>query len=118
MDKKSYLQFCRYYKGEETNPYEGKDRTKAMLWSYESVWLREMEKIELDKKQTREHILFEYLEEYLNNGLADFTKMDNIPVSLKALLFNRYAQGSYSMRKAVEPFKAFYKKYYKESTSE
>lgn len=105
MDKKDYLQFCRYYKGEETNPYEGKDMNKAMLWFYESVWVREMQD---EKDQT----LFIYLDEYVNYGLADFKKTDDTPATLKALLFNRYAKGCYSMQDAVKPFKKFYKAYY------
>jgi len=108
MDKSDYLQFCRYYKGENDNPFDGKDGTKAMLWFYERVWIDEMQEIAKDKEQKESHSSFDYLDEYLNYGLADFEKMDNIPISLKALLFNRYAKSSYSMRDAVKPFKQFY----------
>lgn len=112
MDKKSYLQFCRYYKGEENNPYEGKDENKAMLWFYERAWVLEMQEVNADKKQVKDHISFTYVNEYLGCGLAEFEQFDNIPTSLKALLFNRYAKSSYSMKDAIEPFKKFYKKYY------
>lgn len=110
MDKSDYLQFCRYYKGEESNPYEGKDRNKAMLWFYESVWVRDMQKVNQDEKNEKEHT--PYMDEYLGYGLADFEKMDDTPITLKSLLFNRYAKGCYSMQYAVEPFKKFYKEYY------
>lgn len=112
MNREDYLQFCRYYKGEDSNPYDGKDNNKAMLWFYESAWLHEMKEIQQDEKQEKEHTLFVYIDEYVNCGLGDFEKTDDIPISLKALLFNRYARGSYSMQDAIKPFKTFYKKYY------
>lgn len=40
MKKTELLKLCRYYKGEDKNPYEGKDQNKAMLWSYEQIWLK------------------------------------------------------------------------------
>ena len=52
------------------------------------------------------------LEEYLFSGLSDFEKFDDIPITLKALLFNRYCKTAQSMLSAVEPFKKFYHKYY------
>lgn len=41
MDKKDYLPFCRYYKGEKENPYKGGN--KALFWDYERVWIDLME---------------------------------------------------------------------------
>ncbi len=38
MKDADLLQYCRYYKGERRNPYEGKDQNKMMLWSYEQIW--------------------------------------------------------------------------------
>lgn len=55
----------------------------------------------------------EYLSDYLTYGLRDFSKFDKIPVTLKAMLFNRYAKNAYSMKDAVSGFKEFYQKYYK-----
>lgn len=95
------LKFCRYYHGEKDNPYEGNE---AMLWDYERVWVREMMK---------DNSFSEYLSDYLIYGLRDFSKFDHTPITLKALLFNRYARGAYSMQDAVEGFKDFYKIYYK-----
>lgn len=31
MKESDLLQYCRYYKGERENPYEGKDQNKMML---------------------------------------------------------------------------------------
>lgn len=38
-DNSTLLKSCRYYKGEDQNPFEGKDQNKSMLWFYESVWV-------------------------------------------------------------------------------
>lgn len=46
------------------------------------------------------------------DGLSDFCEGDGIPLSLKALLFNRYSKNAYSLRSAAKPFKIFYLKYY------
>lgn len=110
MDKKDYLQFCRYYKGEETNPYEGKDMNKATLWFYESAWLHEMQEIQQDEKKEKEHTLFTYMDEYVNYGLSDFEMQDDTPASLKALLFNRYSHWNSA---DIDGFKKWYKSIYK-----
>lgn len=107
MNKKDLLQFCRYYKGEASNPYDGKDQNKAMLWDYERFW------IEQNFSESGRKLLAEYLDEYASVGLSLFEMQDDTPATLKALLFNRYAKTAYSMADAVEPFKKFYQKYYK-----
>lgn len=99
------LKSCRYYRGESSNPYEGKDRDRAMLWFYEMCWVK-------NASLGRSPSSSDMLEEYTAVGLRDFCKNDGVPVSLKALLFNRYARTEYSLAVAVEPFKAFYKRYY------
>jgi len=58
-----------------------------MLWFYECMWIYEMQEIAKDKEQKEDHSSFDNLDEYLNYGLAEFEKMDDIPISLKALLF-------------------------------
>lgn len=97
------LKSCRYYRGEAENPFEGKDRNKAMLWFYERAWLSDWGSRSLD----------EMIADYVGVGLAHFESKDGIPISLKALLFNRYAKMEQSMSDAVEPFKDFFRKYYK-----
>lgn len=94
----------KYYKGEQTNPYEGKDQNKAMLWFYECIYKR-MEK--------QENSLSMEISDYIQSGLGEFEQYDDVPLTLKALLFNRYAKGAQSLADAVEPFKKFYLKYYK-----
>ena len=102
MDKKDLLKFCRYYKGEDDCPF--KEQNKTMLWFYERAWMFDMLR-DSDNLST-------CIDEYIRFGLGLFEQFDDVPLSLKALLFNRYARTSQSMAEAVEPFKKFYKEYY------
>lgn len=98
---KELLKHCRYYRGEEACPFE--DQNKKMLWSYERSWV-------LDSSQS--HDFGELVDEYVGYGLGRFSSGDSIPVSYKALLFNRYCKGCFSVAAEIEPFKKFYKTYY------
>jgi len=93
------LAFCHYYKGEDKEPAFD-DQNKRMIWFYERVYTE-------GDEATDEALLAEYPTE-----LMRFSEHDGVPLALKALLFNRYAKGHYSLKLAVEPFKEFYKKYY------
>ncbi|MCF0219014.1 MAG: hypothetical protein HUK14_10885 [Muribaculaceae bacterium] len=117
MEKNEFLKFCRYFRGEAENPFEGKDQDKAMLWFYERGWVADMLRV-IDAPSYR---LFnapgydpyeEMAYDYGAVGLAEFREGDGVPFSLKVLLFNRFAKYAYSQALAVEPFKAFYEKYY------
>ncbi|EFC71235.1 hypothetical protein [Prevotella sp. oral taxon 299] len=103
-DREKLMELCRYYKGEKENPYK-EEQNKACLWSYERAWL-----LEFTKPQSR--LLMSYLSQYTAVGLTCFSTDDNVPITLKALLFNRYARTQYSNYEAVESFKRFYNKYY------
>ena len=101
MKESDLLQYCRYYKGERKNPYEGKEQNKAMLWMYERAWIHDTMAViargDANVSESRN------LDEYA----------DGVPITLKSLLFNRYAQGNMSsLADCVEPFKKFYKQYY------
>lgn len=102
MDKKDLLKFCRYYKGEDDCPF--KEQNKSMLWFYERAWIFDM----LSDSEN----LSACIDEYIRLGLGLFEQFDDVPLSLKALLFNRCAKTSQSIAGAVEPFKKFYKEYY------
>lgn len=106
MKKKDYIKFCRYYKGEKENPYDGIDQNKMMLWFYEKCW------IDFNLSDNGRSTLADYIGDYSSAGLSLFEMQDDTPASLKALLFNRYAKTANSMIEAVEPFKKFYKQYY------
>ena len=107
MEKKDFIKFCRYYKGEKENPYDGIDQNKTMLWFYEKCW------IDFNLSDNGRSTLADYIGDYSSVGLSLFETQDDTPASLKALLFNRYAKTANSMIEAVEPFKKFYKRYYK-----
>lgn len=112
MSESDYISCCRYYKGERENPYKGKDQNKAMLWLYERAWVHDtMVVIARGYAKDSES---RNLDEYIAVGLAEFENADGVPISLKSLLFNRYAKGNMSsMMDCIEPFKKFYKQYYK-----
>ena len=100
---------CRFYRGEPSNPYDGEDPNKAMMWSYEQMWVRDAER-GLSPADSGT------LDDYKAYGLKSFSPDDGVPVSLKAFLFNRFMhwQGGNGMEIDREAFKNFYLKYYLE----
>lgn len=103
MTREELIGKCRYYGGEDANPFEGRDQNKSMLWFYEASWVND----------TLNGLSFaEPLAVYSACGLDDFAASDGIPRTLKARLFNRFGRGSYSMQEAAASFRKFYKKYY------
>ena len=104
LDAAELIKQCHYYNGEDTDPFERVDQNKSMIRFYESYWVNQ---------RSRGNSLTDYLNEYLAAGLRDFEAGDQVPVSLKAVLFNRYQKGSYSTD--TEYFKAFYRQYYSSS---
>lgn len=107
MDKKTLLGFCRYYKGEDSLPknIEG-NQDDAAFWYIEKCWL------ELTLKKNE--FLGDLLDEYLFAGLREFSNTDDTPVTLKALLFNRWGHwfGGYGMDVDASNFKKFYSSKY------
>lgn len=99
MEKQDLLQFCKYYKGEEESPYQG---TENALWGIEKTWVA----FSLNAEKGFDY-LSKCLNEYLSCGLRDFEQFDDTPVSLKAVLFNRFEQWDEG-----GDFKEFYRKYY------
>ena len=120
MKKELLLRYCRYYDGAKENTFEVKERNRRknephvdkncmMLWFYEMAWCEELRKAKsIDDLSTT--LQEDYIVEYKHAGLETFHQGDGAPLSLKALLFNRYMKGS--MDGNVEPFKRFYNNYY------
>ena len=52
-----------------------------------------------------------FLEDYLSAGLRTFNMYDDAPVTLKAVLFNRFMQQAEGMAR-VEDFKSWYDRFY------
>lgn len=104
LDK--YIRYCKFYKGEDKNPVDDIESAKpnsGILRFYEEKW------VEMCLKQ--EDILAEYEGDYNIVG-SHFMEVDERPISLKALLFNRYAKTAWTRLDAVEPFMEFYIEYY------
>ena len=84
MDKKEeLLELCRHYKGEETCP----KKVNPAFWNYEKAWV----KLTLEESP----VLSSMMKEYMDYGLFDFNKSDDVPFTLRALLFNRHSQASH-----------------------
>lgn len=101
MKKADLLQFCRYYKGEKENPYEGKDQNKSMLWFYEQIWA------DMVSGNNPDSLLADYCL-YLKRDLPELVNNDHAPMSLTALLYDRYTH----FGGGPEGFKSLFKEYY------
>lgn len=99
MTKEEIIKSCRFYQGEPSNPYEGQDPQKAMIWDYERIWVRNEGKTDTA-----------VLDVYKAYGLESFSNEDGVPMSLKTMLFNRFMhwKGGYGVDIDREAFKRFY----------
>lgn len=103
MNQERFLKFCRYYKGEKECPYD--TEKDSMFWDYERKWV--------NFSISSNDILNEFVTDYQNARLGTFSKDDKVPISLKALLFNRFCYwNSGSMISCSEPFKDYYNNEY------
>ena len=77
----SYLSKCRYYHGQ--GDYSALTPFEQSMAFYEQAWVemgglgRDLQTLQL------------YLDGYTKEGLADFSSDDGVPITLKALLWNR-----------------------------
>ena len=114
------LDYCGFYKGEDENPFQKtlkdsrfpgtplsndeaqKADVSSMFWYYEECWVKFTINWECG---------FSYCNQYLRDGLEDFLKDNGTPISLKALLHNRFFHwsGGYD---TVEDFKKWYMETY------
>ena len=78
-DKTFLLRFCRHYKGQEHNP-----DPQDSVWRYERFW------VEMSMSDTPD--FSRQLDEYIEAGLTDFNAYDGTPLTLKAVLYNRFMQ--------------------------
>lgn len=102
MKKEDLLKYCRYYKGEKY--FVSTDPNIGNLWYYERAWVEDIYNNRYNDT---------LIDEYIGAGLGLFSQFDGVPLTLQALIFNRYAKGCQSLSEAKEPFKKFYNKYYK-----
>lgn len=95
--KEQPLRYCRYFKGETEN----RENKLSLLSDYEKCWL--------DSLNTNIRYLENQVCEYIHYNLMDFSDNDGVPISLKAILFNRYCHWNMA---DVESFKDWYLKSY------
>ena len=100
--KEELIKICKFYKGEEECPFD-ETSDKRYIWNYERVWV---DLVLYNKPKSFELFLLEYS----HAGLEDFSKDDGVPITLKAILFNRCLQHSDGMC-SPEEFKEVYKRY-------
>ena len=74
-----YLQFCRFYKGEKECPF---DDFRDHIWEAEMLWVKAHENNRLSLECS--------LERYTMDGLIAFEMHDGVPISLKAVLYEKY----------------------------
>lgn len=109
VNKKELLPFCRYYKGEEKNPFKGGN--DALFWDYERKWIEfTLEAYEKGDSS----ILGTYINEYISAGLGQFEATDKAPATLKALLHDRFRHFTGSS----DGFKEWYKDEYMKEKGE
>ena len=95
--KEHPLNYCRYFKGKN----ECKDENNGLFGDYERCWI--------DFLNTDIRYLENQVCEYIYHNLMDFSEYDGVPISLKAILFNRYCHWNMA---DVEAFKSWYVKSY------
>lgn len=97
MEFNEALEKCRYYKGEARMPLGVPSR----FWNYEANWVQS---VVLHPDSLRGLVA-----DYEVAGLKDFSKDDGVPLSLKAVLYNRWQQwvGAWDM----PGFKKWYQSY-------
>ena len=82
MTKNDLIKFCRYYHSEDVPPKKFDYRQQA-LWHTEQKWV----------EMTVSEMSFDtLLLRYIDAGLTHFNEKDDTPVTLKALLLNRFEQ--------------------------
>ncbi len=101
MKKKDYIDQCRWYQHRERLT-DG----DARLCEFVERWW-----VEAKLRTTEDDNPFTpYLIDYENAGLSDFEQFDDTPLTLKAILFNRW-KNTYELG-SIEEFKRFYSEVY------
>lgn len=95
------LEQCRYYKGEQTNPYTG---NKGMAWAYEAGWVN-LRLTEIDNTTIQG-----YITQYNKAGLGNYKLKDKAGLGLKALLFVKFTDANMA---GVHEYKEWFEEYSK-----
>ena len=114
MTRDELIKQCRYYMGQDSNPFEGAkgvDQDKSMFWEYERIWV-ERDKGEYEDSELSQS---EYLSYPCVKAANSSEPVGSVPVSLQLLLFNRYVHwlgGYQSLEKEAESYIKWLKKAY------
>lgn len=112
MDRNDCIKHCRYYTGSAENTFSGNE---SFFWFWENKWV-EFSEVAYSSNSDSEplHIM---INEYIDAGLISFEQMGDTPITLKALLFNRFCHhADLSLIDGAEAFKTFYAHEYAKST--
>ena len=96
MKKEDAIKLCRYL-----NKNIAGDADVRLFVTCETIWVERM--------TDDDYSFADLLEDYFTAGLREFEQMDDTPITLKAVLFNRFCQ--YYDRIDVEAFRQFYERY-------
>ena len=87
MEAAELIKQCRYYHGEDKCPESLKAlKHGELIWFYEMKWVQFL--LQGDSLDWA-------LDEYNAFGMSGFSLNDGVPISLKAILFNRYYHGEH-----------------------
>ena len=92
------ISLCQRYKGQAHNP-DPQDK----VWEYERFWVEMSIKEDLDFSSL--------IDAYLAAGLRTFNVYDDTPMTLKAVLYNRFMQQAEGMA-SVQDFKHWSDQFY------
>ena len=95
------LKCCRYFNGQVLP-----DNNDAIFADYEKRWLE----WRVSSQDQDYEYMVEVISEYMCYGLLRFNEFDKAPVSLKALLYNRFCHWDYSSNPDL--FKEWFHNYY------
>lgn len=109
MSRKELIELCRYYKGEDENPFAGKDQNAMMFWSYEKMWCEMNHTALEDENSSAAAMIGNFISEYSAAGLLFYRATEDTPISLIALLYNRYEQW---LQGTPDEFKEWYTRQY------
>ncbi|WP_297172683.1 hypothetical protein [uncultured Porphyromonas sp.] len=110
MTREELIKQCRYYKGEDVNPFEGVDQDKTAFWFHEEIWVNNFKGAYVDDELPQSRYLA-----FPSVANANKREFSSVPVSLQQLLFNRYVHwlgGYQSLEDDIASFVTWLKRVY------
>ncbi len=105
MNSTELLVYCKYYKGEQSNPFIT-DWDRTLLWECERYWTHAGEKNQVE-------VLKSYLQELMSAGMVILTIEDEVPITLKAVLYHNFCLHHGLLHaEGGAAFKTFYQNFY------